>query len=151
MIAVILVSLIAGGMIGYLLSYSHLVGKIDALQNQLFTMPYQSASSASPQNDTYYLGQNVSIAQLYLQVKESVVVIQGLVPQYGFFNRLVGYSQVQGSGFVTNVTGQMVIVTNYHVVQNAVNTTVTFADGNSYASRVLGSDTYADLAVVAID
>jgi S1-C subfamily serine protease len=45
----------------------------------------------------------------------------------------------------------MVIVTNYHVVQSAINITVTFINGNGYAATVLGSDPYADLAVVSAD
>jgi S1-C subfamily serine protease len=56
---------------------------------------------------------------------------------------------VQGSGFVYNFTGQEVIVTNFHVVQSAVNITVTFADGNGYEATVVGSDPYEDLAVLS--
>jgi putative serine protease PepD len=57
--------------------------------------------------------------------------------------------QVQGSGFVYNQTGQLVIVTNYHVVQDAINVRVTFSDGDGYAASVLGSDPYADVAVLS--
>jgi S1-C subfamily serine protease len=45
----------------------------------------------------------------------------------------------------------MVITTNYHVVQDAINISVTFINGNGYAATVLGSDPYADLAVLSID
>jgi 2-alkenal reductase len=45
----------------------------------------------------------------------------------------------------------MVIITNYHVVQNTVNITVTFINGDAYAATVLGSDPYADLAVLSTD
>jgi S1-C subfamily serine protease len=58
------------------------------------------------------------------------------------------YSQVQGSGFVYNYTGEMVVITNYHVVQDTVNATVTFTNGNGYTTTVIGSDPYADLAVL---
>jgi S1-C subfamily serine protease len=61
------------------------------------------------------------------------------------------YASVQGSGFAYNFTGQMVVVTNYHVVQDAVNVTVTFANGDGYSATVLGSDPYADLAVLSSD
>jgi S1-C subfamily serine protease len=44
----------------------------------------------------------------------------------------------------------LVIVTNNHVVQDAINVTVTFADGDSYPAKVLGSDQLADLAVLTI-
>jgi len=45
----------------------------------------------------------------------------------------------------------VVIITNYHVVQDTINITVTFINGNGYAATVLGSDPYADLAVLSID
>jgi S1-C subfamily serine protease len=56
---------------------------------------------------------------------------------------------VQGSGFIYNFTGQMVAITNYHVVEDVLNITVTFINGNSYEAAVLGSDPYADLAVLS--
>jgi S1-C subfamily serine protease len=61
------------------------------------------------------------------------------------------YSQIQGSGFVYNFTGQMVVITNNHVVQDTVNITVTFINGNAYPATVLGSDPYADLAVLSTE
>ena len=64
------------------------------------------------------------------------------------FNQ-VAYEQVQGSGFVYTVNGEDVIITNYHVIENGVNVTVTFQDGNAYTATVLGSDPYADLAVLS--
>jgi S1-C subfamily serine protease len=100
------------------------------------------------QNSTYLLGGNVSLSQLYKQVKDAVVIVRGVLAQYDVFRRPY-YSQVQGSGFVYNFTGEMVIITNYHVVENAINVTVTFADGNGYPAEVSGSDPYADLAVLS--
>jgi S1-C subfamily serine protease len=85
---------------------------------------------------------------LYAQVESSVVVVQGLIAEYGFFGELAGYATVQGSGFVSNSTGQFVIITNYHVVDGATNITVTFIDGNTYIANVTGTDPYADLAVL---
>jgi S1-C subfamily serine protease len=84
---------------------------------------------------------------LYEQVKNSVVVVQGIIVQY-FFGQPY-YAEVQGSGFVSNLTGQFVIVTNYHVVDGATNITVTFIDGDAYSATVTGSDAYADLAVLS--
>ena len=70
--------------------------------------------------------------------------------QYDFFGRPY-YSQVQGSGFIYNFTEEKIIVTNYHVVQDAINITTTLLNGNGYATRVLGSDPYEDLAVLTTD
>ncbi len=140
---VIVVCLVVGGLLGYAISYSALSGRINNLQNKLSTLPYQNA--------TYFLGQNVSLSELYNQVKESVVVIQGLQPQYNIFNQIYGYAGVQGSGFISNFTGQTVVITNYHVVQSAINISVTFTDGDTYAATEKGSDPYADLAVLSIN
>jgi S1-C subfamily serine protease len=70
--------------------------------------------------------------------------------QYDVFRRPY-YTQIQGSGFIYNLAGKMVIITNYHVVQDVINNTVTFINGNGYAATVLGSDPYADLAVLSTD
>ncbi len=67
-------------------------------------------------------------------------------------NTLFGsyYTGQQGSGFVTTVNGQQLIVTNNHVVAGAINYTVTFSSGDSYSAKVLGSDARADLAVLSV-
>ena len=91
--------------------------------------------------------QAVSISQLYQNVQDSVVVITDQQLQTGVFGQ--SYALVQGSGFVYNHNGRMIIVTNYHVVNQAINISVTFRNGNGYAANVLGADPYADLAVVS--
>jgi S1-C subfamily serine protease len=96
------------------------------------------------------VGSNVSLSELYQGLKSSVVIIQDLVPAYSFFGQIAGYSLQQGSGFITTVNGQQVIVTNNHVIQGVTNETVTFADGAAYPAKVLGSDPLADLAVLSI-
>jgi S1-C subfamily serine protease len=148
--ALLIVGLLGGGLIGYSFSYVTFNGKIAALQNQLDNLPPPNATYVTYQNTTYSLADNVSLASLYQEVKASVVVIQGLVPQYNIFRYLVGYAQQQGSGFVALVNSQPVIVTNNHVVANTVNVTVTFANGDSYPANQLGADPHADLAVLSV-
>lgn len=152
LVTVVTASLFAGGLIGYLLGYSY-SSEVDNLQKQLTALQQQVSNLQSTQNliyqnSTYIFGGNVSLSQLYEQVKDAVVVVRGVLVQYDVFHRPY-YSQVQGSGFVYNFTGEMVVVTNYHVVQEAINITVTFVDGNGYSATVLGSDPYADLAVLS--
>lgn len=148
-VALLLVGLVVGGIIGYAVSYSVLNGKINTLQSQLQGYT-QNPTYISYPNATYLVGGNTSLTALYQQVKSSVVVIQDLVPAYGIFGGLIGYSQQQGSGFITTVNNQQVIVTNNHVIEGATNETVTFPDGNSYSAKVLGADPMADLAVLSI-
>ncbi len=154
-VTIVVVSLFAGGLLGYSISSSTISGRINDLKSQLSTLQeqisdLQPTENVTYQNITYVQGENASLSQLYEQVKESVVTIRGTIVQYDFFGRAY-YTQVQGSGFVYDFTVQMVIITNYHVVHNAINITVTFMNGNGYAATVLGSDPYADLAVLSTD
>jgi S1-C subfamily serine protease len=153
-VTIIGVGLFVATVLGYMAGYSAVQGKVDNLQNQLSALQNQNVTSTGEnvtdlsQNISYFLDDNVSLSQLYAQVKESVVVIRGLLVQYDMFHRQY-YATVQGSGFVYNFTGQMVLITNYHVVQDAVNVTVTFANGDGYSTTLLGSDPYSDLAVLS--
>jgi len=99
-------------------------------------------------NITYFYN-TTSLAQLYQDNKDSVVVITGYVMQYSFFGRQ--YSEVQGSGFVYEYKNDMVVITNKHVVNNAENITITFSNGDGYPATVIGSDAYSDLAVLSVD
>lgn len=154
-VAVIIVSLTVGGLLGCVISTAVISGNISSLQNQISTLQgqlaaLQSGQNISPQSNTYITGENASLAQLYAEVKDSVVVIQGLTVQYDIFRRPY-YTSVQGSGFIYNFNRQMVAITNNHVVQGTINITVTFINGNSYAATVLGSDPYADIAVLSTE
>ncbi len=167
-VAIITAGLFAGALLGYSIGYLASSGRIDSLEDQLSTLQeqlsnpqptqnitYQNVTyvlgeNATYQNVVYLLGENISLSQLHEQVEESVVVIRGIIVQYDFFGHPY-YTQVQGSGFIYNFTGQIVIITNYHVVNSAINITVTFINGNGYAATVLGSDPYADLAVLSSD
>lgn len=152
---IIIISLVTGGLVGYAVSNLTISGSISDLQNQVSALQnqvanFQSTSDGTYPNSTYIIGDNASLAPLYAEVKNSVVVIRGITVQYDIFNRAY-YSQVQGSGFVYDSNGQMVVITNYHVVQDVLNITVTFINGDSYEATVLGSDPYADLAVLSTD
>ncbi|HXG06774.1 MAG TPA: trypsin-like peptidase domain-containing protein [Nitrososphaera sp.] len=53
-----------------------------------------------------------------------------------------------GSGFVFDESGH--IITNYHVISSGGPYDVTFSDGTIYRARLVGSDPYSDLAVLAV-
>lgn len=155
-VIIVIASLFAGGLFGYWSCYSTTSEEIDALKNQVTALQEQLSQIQSPQNVTYQnvtviSGDNVSVSQLYAQVADSVVVIRNMMLSgYDIFGRAY-YSQAQGSGFVYNFTAQVVVITNYHVVDSAINITVTFSNGNAYPATVRGSDPYAELAVLSVD
>lgn len=59
------------------------------------------------------------------------------------------FNQGGGSGFVWDAEGH--IVTNNHVVAEATDIEVIFADDTAYAAEVVGTDPDSDLAVIKID
>lgn len=159
LLAIIALSLFLAVILGYSAGYMSASRRISDLESQIQEFKSEisklKSSITSPnaitQNVTLFtLEKNFSLTDLYERVKNSIVVVRGLILRY-IFGRPYSAGQVQGSGFVYNFTGRMVIITNYHVVSGAVNITVTFANGNGYAAYVLGSDPYADLAVLSAD
>ncbi len=61
----------------------------------------------------------------------------------------LGNSNSAGSGFVFDKEGH--IITNNHVVKDTEKIDVTFIDGTSYRAKIIGTDPYADIAVIKID
>lgn len=136
---------------GYLVGGSYSVQTnpdAQTLQHQINNLQ-QQVSSSKTQYVQSISTNNVSLAAIYDNSKDAIVVISGIVAQQSFFG--MSYGSVQGSGFVYERDGQTVIVTNDHVVQDATNITVTFSDGNAYPATVRGSDAYSDLAVLTIN
>ena len=146
-VAILIVGLVAGCGIGYAVTYTDFNHKLSDVQSQLGL--YQGSDQGT-NTQTYLLNDNVSLASLYQTVKPSVVVIQDIAVGYTMFGQQA-YSSQQGSGFVTVVNRQKVVVTNNHVIDGAINITVTFADGNSYVATVLGHDAKADLAILSVE
>jgi S1-C subfamily serine protease len=77
----------------------------------------------------------------------AVVNITNLSYAYDFFLRPVP-QEGSGSGFIYDTEGH--IITNYHVVENAEELSVTLADGRIYPATVIGVDPSNDLAVIRI-
>ncbi|MGC8949398.1 MAG: S1C family serine protease [Thermoprotei archaeon] len=151
-IVLIILLILIGGISVSLITIYSASQEISKLQQQVSMLQSQINNihqNFVNQNVTYILGKNYSLSQLYDKIKDSVVVVSGTVLSNQFIFQV--YYQVQGSGFVYNYNGHNVIITNYHVVQNAVNLTVTFIDGDAYPASVLGYDPYADLAVLSIN
>jgi len=101
-------------------------------------------TSGTPINKTaLLLGENFTstLPYLYETVKDSVVMIVGQTAS----------GTVQGSGFVYNYSGTMVVFTNNHVVYGNTALSVTFSNGNGYSAVVEGTDAYADLAVLTVN
>ncbi|MBQ0000419.1 MAG: trypsin-like peptidase domain-containing protein [Clostridiales bacterium] len=80
---------------------------------------------------------------------------------YGMYGFGFGYMpntpterEVKGSGsgiIIGKSETELLVATNFHVIEDANEVTVTFADGESYEASAKGYDEDRDLAVVAVD
>ena len=141
LILLFVAGLLVGGLLIYYVSYrqvSSLNGQITNLQTAFSNL--EGHQNATIQNITI-LQNGTSLVDIYSNLKNSVVLVQGDTTDGG----------VQGSGFVYDFGGRMVVLTNYHVVQDTTDLSVTFSDGDGYAANVLGTDPYSDLAVLSVD
>lgn len=80
---------------------------------------------------------------IYQDVNPSVVNIR-VVEDYGWTT-----ASSEGSGLVWDENGY--IVTNNHVVADAINITVTFSDGTTTTADIVGTDPQSDLAVIKVE
>lgn len=85
----------------------------------------------------------LSLADLFAKSDDGVVQIIVRKSNYSSTERDIG------SGIVYDTSGH--IITNNHVVESAQKISVVFHGGKSYIASVVGTDPYADLAVVKID
>jgi len=156
MVALILAILAIGLFSGYVLnSYfnsqsntSPLSSSVSDLEGQISSL--QSQIAALEAGGNYTANSSTSLNPLYESVKDSIVTVEGLEAEtsIGFFGTTTTYAEVLGSGFVVNLTGTPLIVTNYHVIDGMINGSITFDNGEAYAFKVLGQDPYSDLAVL---
>ena len=133
----IVAGLLVGGIVTYAVAGQTTAQEISGLRNEISNLR-NVISGLQSENVVYITADNTSLSQVYTKVKDSVVMILGTVTG----------GQVQGSGFVYDYQGRMVIITNFHVVDGATDITVTFQDGKTYTANVLGTDVYSDLAVL---
>jgi S1-C subfamily serine protease len=88
------------------------------------------------------------VVAIYEQAGPAVVNITSISVAYDFFFRPVP-QEGSGSGFIYDAEGH--IVTNYHVVEDAEELSVTLADGETYPAEIVGVDPSNDLAVIHIE
>jgi S1-C subfamily serine protease len=95
---------------------------------------------------------NLTPVEIYAVSSQAVVTVQGVVRSLTLDTFPNGtLTAVLGTGFVISYNGSYYVVTNYHVVDGLLDSTVTFSDGDAYPATVVGSDPYSDLAIISVN
>jgi serine protease Do len=82
-------------------------------------------------------------------VGPAVVTIVGTIPGQRDFFGFSADQQVSGSGVIIMSDGH--ILTNNHVVEGVQSLTVVLADGEQRPAKLVGTDKFADIAIIKID
>lgn len=95
------------------------------------------------------------LSQMVENVMPSIVSITSIVEQqvsYGFWGQ-GGTQETEGAGsgiIIGQNDSELLVVTNYHVIEDAKSLTVSFIDEKTAAATVKGYDSDADIAVVSV-
>jgi S1-C subfamily serine protease len=119
------------------------------LQTRNSQLESNLSSLNRPQSNVTIYG--IDPARIYENSNRSIVTIQGseVVIVDTLFGPQRAITSVLGSGFVIDYSNSYYLVTNFHVVDGIVNATVTFWNGEAYPAKIVGSDAYSDIAVIA--
>lgn len=101
-----------------------------------------------PPPDVSLSSLETQVEMVYETVGDAVVNISVTAIGYDFFFNPVP-QEGSGSGFVYDREGH--IITNYHVIEQAEDIQVTFADGLTLPAEVVGTDPTYDLAVLKVE
>lgn len=107
-----------------------------------------SENTSVPEVVAEYSGEELTSQEIIALAKPSVVGIKTMIEGYNYFYGTQTYEGV-GSGFIITEDGY--IVTNYHVIEDAVSVRVILSDGNEYDAETVGYDALSDVAVLKIE
>ena len=116
--------------------------------------PIQDAipvSSTNP-NQTLVLNNTdveTAITQSVQKVGPAVVTVVGTIPGQQTFFGFTGDQAVSGSGVF--ISDQGYVITNNHVVEGTREVSVVLSDGTEQKAEIVGTDLYADIAVLKTD
>lgn len=148
-----LVMIIIGAVLGGIIVLNFIPGDLafkEEKQQYEFTWPKEEERDNLEITEDYQEYQSTAVVRAAQKVNPSVVGITNMAVMYDFFR---GHSQLQerasGSGVIIDNNGY--IVTNYHVIQDASEITVTLETGEEVKAELVGVDSSTDLAVIKIN
>lgn len=133
---------------GVSLYRSNQISKVGGVTNEGNVQIKVATTNVSDLGETSVTGSGnvVGVAEA---MKNKVVYI-GVYGNSSSFSNSVQYTQIgSGSGFIVSSEGY--VVTNYHVIEDGNSFKVTVNSQEEYDAKVVGYDSYSDLAVLKIE
>ena len=93
-------------------------------------------------------GDEANNIEIYERLNQAVVNVTSVSFEYNWFLEPIP-KEGTGSGSIIDPKGY--VLTNYHVIKNANELSVTLADGSNYRGDIIGVDPENDLAVLKFD
>ena len=143
----LLLGAVVGGVTGSLVARNILPPQATPIAATPKIVPVMSASSSMATDNT-----NNAVVAAVKRVGPAVVTVVNTMPQqrvFGFFGDSVQQPKASGSGVIISPQGY--IVTNNHVVESYQTLQVIFADGTTVPADLVGTDQFADLAVIKVN
>ncbi len=144
-------ALLGGGLVVAVLAIAGDLGEGKTVVTTVQETP-AAASTAVPSNASQQSNGSLTPHQVYVKDAPGVAFVTSKVVQKTESPFLFGESAREGtatgSGIVIDANGT--ILTNYHVIENAVKVTVSFEKGKTVEATVVGKDPSNDLAVLRI-
>jgi S1-C subfamily serine protease len=145
------VSAVIGG--GLVVGVIAAAGGLGENKTVVTTIQESPASSGTPSNASAQSGGSLTPHQVYVKDAPGVAFVTSTIVQKSESPFLFGGESQRrgtatGSGIVIDTNGT--ILTNYHVIENAVKVTVSFKKGQTVEAQVVGKDPSNDLAVLRI-
>ena len=144
-VATLVASAVLGGVVA--VGAVALLGGLDATTTVVTQTAAAPTSRLAPAS-----GDAMSINEIYERAASGVVRINATnnsTSSSGSTDPFGGQGSALGSGFVIDKTGH--IVTNYHVVRDAGEVTVSFSNRDTVKAEVVGTDPSTDIAVLRVE
>ncbi len=123
----------------------------EATEELTFTPELQTTQPAEVTTAAPAATPGLSKGDIYSEAVHSIVTINTAWKQY--YSSILGsyYRPVTSSGTGFCVSDNGYIVTNYHVIENAEEITVTDYSGNEYPAKLVGGEAANDFAIIKVD
>lgn len=152
--------LVAGGtFFGVKCAFSHFFPKeieqteeVPGTDNLLFQKPSVTIAT-TPVNEVGEMDATETVASVVEQTMPAMVSIQTLTKNTSYFWGQPIYDEQEGGGsgiIVGSNEDDLLIATNYHVIEQTTAVKAILADGTTHDVTVKGSDADADLAILAL-